>query len=91
MYTEMVGMDGKSGMKGAIKELEWDGREGRKKLHKKIEELEDKIVTKQECKTIREEPMEKRANVLKIRATEAGIIGGIITVVLAILKAVGVL
>jgi hypothetical protein len=89
ILTEMIGLDGKSGMKHNIEVIKDDGVNGRRKLHEKIDHLETCMMTKQECEKIRLEPVKKRTEVVKLRLAEAGVIGAIISIVLGILKALG--
>jgi hypothetical protein len=89
--TELVGMDGKGGMRQDISDVKEAGENGRKRLHDKLDDLSKKVVTKEECKTARNNYIEppkqkKRKAILATRLLEVTIMGGIITIILAILK-----
>lgn len=66
MYTEMVGINGKSGMKKDIVAIKTetekgfhDARGSRKILHEKVEKIEKQMVTKDECLEIRQTAKEE--------------------------------
>lgn len=54
MYTEMIGLDGRSGI---VKDIE-DGKQSRKTIHDKI----DTLVTKTDCKKIRSSTVSNKRN-----------------------------
>ena len=54
MYTEMIGLDGRSGI---VKDIE-DGKQSRKVMHDKI----DTLVTKTDCKKIRSSTVSSKRN-----------------------------
>lgn len=54
LYTETVGIDGRSGMKGEIRQIRREGKEGRAKLHAKVDEIRATMMSKGECAAIRE-------------------------------------
>ncbi len=66
MYTEMVGIDGQSGLKRDILDLKQtvkddadDAKESRKKIHEKIELVEATSMTKEACNAIRAQEAEQ--------------------------------
>ena len=81
MYTEMVGIDGQSGLKRDILDLKQtvkdgadDAKESRKKIHEKIELVEATSMTKEACNNIRDEEerreqwgWKKKATVMTLR------------------------
>lgn len=73
MYTELVGLDGKSGM---VKDVKDD--------HAKIEELEDTTVKKTECKEIREKVGNRKDKILMRGKDLLLLILAVITVLVAL-------
>lgn len=79
LYTVVVGIEGEGGMVEDLK----SAKESRKNIYKKIEDLEDSVVTKADCADIREKMAEERMAEAKRRRSNWLVVKDIILAICA--------
>lgn len=55
LYTEVLGMDGKGGMRQEVRDIHKEGKAGRAKLHRKVDYIRKHMMTKGECAALRQQ------------------------------------